>query len=556
MRPQRERRRHREQISRSHRNQSRNRFSFWRWVRLDLIAGFAALLWLLMRSGFKPTRLNYPCQQSAFAVAFGALAAPWGATWCRNRGRGSGRRRAFMTTWLIAGCALTGLFLFDPFTPDWRYAAPSEAPPDDYRPELFHVPQTRGPVEGSFGGVDDLVSLMGAYGRKWHRSNTVSRTSGPDGMINRDDVVLIKINTQWPERGGTNTDVLRGVIHQVLAHPDGFVGEVIVADNGQGLGDLSRTRNNAEIIEQSPQAVVDDFADAGWAVSTYLWDAIRSVGVNEYDAGDFRDGYVVNNTYDTETAIRVSYPKFRTAAGTYVSYRRGVWDDSTQEYTANRLVVINLPVLKTHSIYGVTAAVKNHMGVITQSQGTDSHAGVGRGGLGSVLSEIRMPNLTILDAIWILARPGSGPSAAYAVASRRDELVAGIDPVALDAWAVKHVLIPQIIHNGYTYSQYAAAQDPDNPSSTFRRYLDRSMDELLRGNKVVTNRYETAVLRAWTGDADRDGDVDGLDHRSLVDCLSGPALQVGTECLPASLNSDPYVDLTDAALFQILYTNP
>ena len=51
--------------------------SFWRppqsWRRLHrihwLIAGVLALVWLLLRSGTKPSRLAYPCQQAAASTA-------------------------------------------------------------------------------------------------------------------------------------------------------------------------------------------------------------------------------------------------------------------------------------------------------------------------------------------------------------------------------------------------------------------------------------------------------------------------------------------------------
>ena len=41
-----------------------------RWfVGNILLAGFFALLWLLLRSGTKPSRLAYPCQQAAQPLA-------------------------------------------------------------------------------------------------------------------------------------------------------------------------------------------------------------------------------------------------------------------------------------------------------------------------------------------------------------------------------------------------------------------------------------------------------------------------------------------------------
>jgi hypothetical protein len=373
---------------------------------------------------------------------------------------------------------------------------PLLSPPADYHPSIFLVNDARGIEPGRFGGVDDLVTLMGSTGLKWHRSPTSGLTSGPSGLIDRDDVVIVKVNAQWAQRGGTNTDVLRGILRRLVEHPDGFVGEIVVADNGQGWGSLNRNENNAENPTHSAQVVVNEFAGEGWSISAKLWDTIRSTAVNEYSTGNMADGYVVNNVADAETQIKVSYPKFRTSFGTFISYKNGVWNPASQTYGHDRLVVINVPVLKTHSIYGVTAAVKNHMGVVTQALSTNSHNRVDWGGLGSVLAEVRVPDLTVLDCIWILARPGLGPAASYAQASRRDQLVASADPVALDLWVVKNILIPQIEANGYTNTQYAA-QDPDDPQSTFRRYLDRSMSEMLAAGIPTTNDPTAFRLHVW-----------------------------------------------------------
>lgn len=463
------------------------------------VTGAAALLWLVLRSGPKPSRLSYPCQQSAFGLATAAFGVPIVAAVVAGR-------TAFLRFLHSAGGKIAGMGVAVLFIALIAYASYDSqpdvtiaTPPPDHRPAVYLVNNARGVLPGRFGGVDDLVTLMGSSGLKWHRSPTVGPSAGPDGLIDRDDVVIVKINAQWPQRGGTNTDVLRGILRRIVEHPDGFVGEIIIADNGQGSGNLNRPECNAEDYGQSPQEVVNDFASEGWSVSTRLWDAFRTTSVGEYASSDAADGYVLSAALDTETAIRVSYPKFQSPRGTCISYKYGIWDPVSTTYDHDRLVVLNVPVLKTHSIYAVTGAVKNHMGVITQSLGTDSHAGVGRGGLGSVLAEVRVPDLTILDCIWVLARPGWGPNASYAQTSRRDQLVAGTDPVALDAWAVKNILVPQILANGYTVADYALTQDPDNPDSTFRRYLDRSMNEMLAAGIPTTNDYNAVRLFVYGG---------------------------------------------------------
>jgi uncharacterized protein (DUF362 family) len=383
-------------------------------------------------------------------------------------------------------------------------------PPSGYRATVFSVPHARGPEA--------------------------------------DDVVLIKINAQWAERGGTNTDVLRGLLRTIVEHPDGFPGEIVVVDNGQGSGNLNRDHNNAEDIAQSVQDVVGEFYQEGWRVSAQLWDPIRAYSVGEYADGNLSNGYFVSDEVDPQTSIRVSYPKFQTAFGTCISYKYGIWEPATARYLPEKLVVVNVPVLKTHPIYGITASVKNHMGVITQSQGTDSHNGVARGGLGSVLADVRMPDLTILDCVWVLARPRSGPAASYAQASRRDQLVASRDPVALDVWAASSVLIPEILRDGFSPDDYSYAQDPENPESVFRRYLDHSLGELLSAGIASTNDPEAVEVRIWAGDLDRDGDVDLPDAAGFAACMAGPNAAGDADCDVLDSDDDFDLDLCDWAV--------
>ena len=61
---------------------------------------------------------------------------------------------------------------------------------------------------GHDGGVTALVSLMGSHGQRFYKSERTEKIQGSDGLIDRNDIVLIKINCQWDERGGTNTDLL------------------------------------------------------------------------------------------------------------------------------------------------------------------------------------------------------------------------------------------------------------------------------------------------------------------------------------------------------------
>jgi hypothetical protein len=454
-----------------------------RFLQHPVFLGIAALLWLIFRSGQKPSRLAYPCQQAAFSTTTLILVVPLAAALIRLFRRLSMR----ITLAVPLGVLIAGVILDPRDTPSVAGGAQLD-PPQGYVASLYLVGNAGGPQpDGHHGGFDTLIQCMADGGLIFYRSTSGWPGTSPNGIIGANDVVLIKVNQQWSQRGGTNTDVLRGIIRRIVEHPDGFVGEVVVVENTQGRGSLDWPQSNAEDHGHSVMDVVNGFVVEGWVVSTYLWDTVRTRSVGEYSEGDLLDGYVVNPAQDPDTRILVSYPKFQTASGNYVSLKHGLWDSGTGSYDDSRLTFLNVPILKCHSGTAVTACLKHHVGTMTTALGTDTHGGVRRGGCGSFLAEVRMPDLNILDCIYILARPGSGPACSYASATRVDRLVAAVDPVALDIWAVKNILIPTIIENGYPQDDYRDTQDPDNPSSVFRTYLDRSMDELLRAGIDVTN---------------------------------------------------------------------
>jgi hypothetical protein len=350
--------------------------------------------------------------------------------------------------------------------------------------------------------ISELVSLMGAHGVCFYQSSTAGTNRGLDGVIASDDVVLIKINEQWPYRGGTNTDVLRELLQAIVDHPEGFDGEIVVVDNGQGWGSMNWPQGNADDISQSTQDVVDQFSPAH-EVSTYDWQPIRGLRVDEYAAGDLRDGYILYDTRDPDTGIYVSYPKFQTKFGTYISFKFGVWNGTAYE---KRVKVINLPVLKSHSVYAVTACLKHYMGV--QSEGrmgglANGHAMVGTGGMGTLMVETGLPTLNIVDAIWVNANPGSGPSTPYSQATRVNVLMASTDPVALDYWAAKHVLVQTARLLGHTRID---SLDPDQEA--FGVWLNRTKNEIRSGGYNTTtdekhmNVYVSPVLATVNFDPD------------------------------------------------------
>ncbi|MCL2758881.1 MAG: DUF362 domain-containing protein [Treponema sp.] len=332
-------------------------------------------------------------------------------------------------------------------------------------------------TDGTDDGVKNLIQLMQSHGINFYR------------LITSDDVVILKINCQWAERGGTNTDLIRSVIKAIVEHPNGFTGEVIVADNGQGQfgserrgGSLSWANANSADRKQSVMDVVRIFQRNGYRVSGVLWDDFTGVTVQEFSAGDTKNGFVVEDTVHS-TGLEISYPKFVTEFGTHVSFKQGIWEAAAQAYASEKLKVINMPVLKSHGGFQVTAAVKNYMGTPSDRlTNRRAHNSVGNGGMGTQMAHTRMPVLNILDMIWIGV--DRGPSSSYATAKEINKIAASIDPVALDYWASKYILMPEAAK---LPGGRAPSMNPDGTEpGTFGRWLRLSMQELHKAGIWVT----------------------------------------------------------------------
>ena len=482
------------------------------WLQIwhnAFIIGLLSLIWFAIRTGTKPSRAAYPCQQAAAANSYAWLAAYalplFSRAGRKTRELYSRRTLIFMT--LAALLIITSVVLaaskMNADSVSLASAGQSaeltlsgslaEGTPAS---DIFVLQGT----SGNDQGVAELIDLMGNHNLLFYNSPAQGTNKGPTGIIARDDTVLIKVNCQWEERGGTNTDLVKALIVAIVQHPDEFVGEIVVADNGQGAANpsgqssgLNYLRSNAEDISQSIQKVVDSFAGSH-KVSTYQWDTITRQRVKEYSEGDIADGYIVNEVISPRTGLMPSYPKFETKYGTYISFKQGLWNQQSQTYDSDRLKVINVPVLKSHDDMGVTACVKHYMGVVsdalTTQLGARAHDTVVTGGMGTQMVETRFPALNIIDAIWVNAFPGGGPITLYDDATRTNVIIASQDPVALDYWAAKHILLQAAQNTSYG-RMHSSSMDPDNVSSqSFGKWLRLSMEEINQAG------YQTTVDEA------------------------------------------------------------
>ncbi|MFO7688981.1 MAG: DUF362 domain-containing protein [Cryobacterium sp.] len=112
-----------------------------------------------------------------------------------------------------------------------------------------------------------------------------------------------------------------------------------------------------------------------------------------------------------------------------ISPRLGTWDILEPFVIATKL--INVPVAKHHDLTGVTAGLKNWIG-ITGKLRVMFHQDLQRSI--AELAALMRPTLTVVDASRVLMEHGPAGGSVHDVKPVRT-IAAGVDPVALDAWA-------------------------------------------------------------------------------------------------------------------------
>lgn len=288
-------------------------------------------------------------------------------------------------------------------------------------------------------GIETLIWILETSGLQFYRSPVSRPLAGPRGLIAADDIVLIKVNGQWKYRGATNADLVRGLVQRILDHPDGFLGEIVLIENGQGRGSLAcdmtgsgypdgAVHANALDDRHSFQFLLDGiFRDP--RVSGLLLDPYRGVFIGAAD----------HSTTGFRRYENVSYPCFTTAGGRRIELREGIWTGSGY---APGLKLINVPVLKTHGGSEITGALKHFYGLVSMEDGQSNfrhYSGLGET-CGKMVVSVRPPVLNILDAVWVSHKALAGYPAASTFNARR--LAASQDPLALDYWAAKNILYP------------------------------------------------------------------------------------------------------------------
>lgn len=367
-------------------------------------------------------------------------------------------------------------------------------------------------------GVDSLLYLLSGNGNKFYKTDKVTNLGGPDGIIAANDVVILKVNAQWKCRGGTNTDMLRGLIYRILQHPDGFQGEVVIYENGQkrpaafdGLHcDVDKTEYNpfpeleGKVLvnaEEESLLTIDYLVGtvfAGQPVSSFLMDPSANIFIADDDHKT--NGY--RRVGEPGTPC-VSYPCFTTAKGNRIELKDGIWNGTG--YSQN-LKLIHCPVLKDHSgTVGMTGALKIVYGTLSMSDGTSAKRHYLD--LGSQCAKmwtlVRQPDLTILDCLWVsfgsmtVGKAYVSGCIGYppSIVSRQNILLAGHDPIAMDYHANKHILFP-------LGGNSADSHNPENPN--LQHIYGDARDTInaaggIRGQKAQMGDDNIQVISATAG---------------------------------------------------------
>jgi hypothetical protein len=376
-------------------------------------------------------------------------------------------------------------------------------------------------------GMDAMLHLLSENGTTFYKTAKQGPLCGHDGLIAADDVVVLKVNAQWKCRGCTNTDMLRGLIHRILQHPDGFKGEVVIYENGQNRpasfdgthndGNKSEYKHFPELVgkvvvnaEQQDVTTIDYLVGtvfAGKPVSSFLMDPYAAVFIEKDDHKT--NGYRRIGEKGTPC---ISYPCFTTAGGNRVELKEGRWTGSGY---AQNLKLIHCAVFKDHDgDIGMTGALKIVYGTLSMSDGTSAKRHYVD--LGSqcarMWTEVRVPDLNILDCIWVSygATKVDGRSVSGCVGyppsstSRQNILLAGHDPLAIDDHASRYIMLPLGGPNAESHnpdknprliSVYKQAQDTMNAAGGIRGHKVQIGDKNIQ--MVAADARNPAAAKAW-----------------------------------------------------------
>lgn len=323
-------------------------------------------------------------------------------------------------------------------------------------------------------------------------NNILEMMGGIERFIGREDIVILKPNAQWWNQGMTNTNAMKAFIEAVLKIR-GFHGEIVIAENHQYANSNSRAwTTDMRNGDYNYNELVEYFQAKGYRnVTKYHWccagpnpnpiegdEALCSKIVKGPWQGDgyvWRDDLIYASSLNKKCMM--TYPIFTSSySGVTIDFKKGAWKDG--KYTGQPVKFINFSALNHHEPYcGVTASVKNYMGIVDMTCGYQGstpkgfhnthfiglrnlivpfykhmpwrirnvvdqynmeyfhHTGTV---LGRFMRKIRMADLNIITAHWV----GYGSRIRTKFSGYPKAIIASTDPVALDYVACQEILYP------------------------------------------------------------------------------------------------------------------
>jgi parallel beta-helix repeat protein len=338
----------------------------YRWLMwLCPILGLGSLIWFLVRVIPKPSRATYPCQRVAapFASAFVIWLMGLFASILAYR---KAKRSLYQSRWVVAGvCIAVGvlaLWLSLSFTGE----APATADFTPTDPPNSPMGVAKGIHAGRVVWIHDPAATRwdGSTGSWWDEDNTDQGIV--DGMVSR----VIQTLAGEPN-DATAWDVLFRHFNQTQGRSDvGYQrGEKIAIkinmnqENSSGGNWSSRVGNpSPQVVYSMVRQLVEVVGVSGSAITIY--DASRYIGNPIYDKirndvnPQFRDiRFVVKSTLARNGRIGAADDRnhpLHTRAGT--AY--------LPQCVTEAKYLINMALLRPHSLYGITLCAKNHFGSV------------------------------------------------------------------------------------------------------------------------------------------------------------------------------------------------
>lgn len=221
--------------------------------------------------------------------------------------------------------------------------------------------------------------------------------------------------------------------------------------------------------------------------------------------GDVRDGYFwdFDNVFRLKRSmvdyaqVPLTWPRFTDArSGLTIDLRDGVFKRQGNALVKvdRKLTFINMTTGNEHGSTGYTGAVKSAMGLVDMSAGAlGTHPLVREyqsvhyfgsfgkkrpswrmaGPLAAFCANVRKPDLYITVSEWTAAMPATGWTDAEDLrhaemsAHPTRTIVAGTDPVAVDAWCIRNLLMPI---KGLNFDAYYDLDSAEAKATKFLRY--------------------------------------------------------------------------------------